>query len=84
MTSDASAPVQEDLFDELVWRGLFALSTDEEELRAAFAAGPVTFYVGFDPSAPSLHHGHLVQVLTARRLQRGGHRPLALVGARPD
>ncbi len=80
MTSDTPTPVQEDLFDELIWRGLFALSTDEDELRAAFAAGPITFYVGFDPTAPSLHHGHLVQVLTARRLQRGGHRPLALVG----
>ncbi len=68
------------LFDELQWRGLLALSTDENELRSALAAGPVTFYVGFDPTAPSLHHGHLVQVITARRLQRAGHRPLALVG----
>ncbi len=74
------APEFADLFDELQWRGLLALSTDETELRAALAAGPVTFYVGFDPSAPSLHHGHLVQVITARRLQRAGHRPLALVG----
>jgi tyrosyl-tRNA synthetase len=69
-----------DILDELKWRGLVALSTDEDALRAAFAAGPVTFYVGFDPTAPSLHHGHLVQLLTARRLQRAGHRPLALVG----
>ncbi len=80
MTSDAPAQVQVDLFDELVWRGLIALSTDEADLRAAFDAGPVTFYVGFDPTAPSLHHGHLVQVITARRLQQAGHRPLALVG----
>jgi tyrosyl-tRNA synthetase len=69
-----------DLIDELTWRGLLALSTDEAALREAFAAGPVTFYVGFDPTAASLHHGHLVQVITARRLQRAGHRPLALVG----
>jgi tyrosyl-tRNA synthetase len=69
-----------DIIDELNWRGLIAQSTDVEELRAAFAAGPVTFYVGFDPTAPSLHHGHLVQLLTARRLQLAGHRPLALVG----
>jgi tyrosyl-tRNA synthetase len=69
-----------DILDELKWRGLVALSTDEDALRAAFAAGPVTFYVGFDPTAPSLHHGHMVQLLTARRLQHAGHRPLALVG----
>jgi tyrosyl-tRNA synthetase len=68
------------ILDELRWRGLVALSTDEAALREAFDAGPVTFYVGFDPTAPSLHHGHLVQVITARRLQLAGHRPLALVG----
>ena len=69
-----------DIVDELKWRGLFALSTDEEALRKALADGPVTFYCGFDPTAPSLHVGHLVQVLTVRRLQQAGHRPLALVG----
>jgi tyrosyl-tRNA synthetase len=69
-----------DLWEDLTWRGLVALSTDEDALRAAFADGPVTFYVGFDPTAQSLHHGHLVQLLTARRLQQAGHRPLALVG----
>jgi tyrosyl-tRNA synthetase len=69
-----------DIFDELQWRGLIADSTDPGALQAALAAGPVTFYVGFDPTAPSLHVGHLVQVLTARRLQQAGHRPLALVG----
>ena len=53
-----------DIVDELKWRGLFALSTDEDALRKAFADGPVTFYCGFDPTAPSLHVGHLVQVLT--------------------
>jgi tyrosyl-tRNA synthetase len=71
---------QTDLLDDLLWRGLIAHSTDLGALREALDAGPVTFYVGFDPTAPSLHHGHLVQVLTARRLQRAGHRPIALVG----
>ncbi|MEV6109428.1 tyrosine--tRNA ligase [Streptomyces sp. NPDC051940] len=69
-----------DFVDELKWRGAIALSTDEEALRKAFADGPVTFYCGFDPTAASLHVGHLVQVLTMRRLQLAGHRPLALVG----
>ncbi|MEU6062078.1 tyrosine--tRNA ligase [Streptomyces sp. NPDC047097] len=69
-----------DIVDELKWRGLFAQSTDEDALRKALANGPVTFYCGFDPTAASLHVGHLVQVLTVRRLQRAGHRPLALVG----
>ncbi len=69
-----------DLWEDLTWRGLVALSTDEAALRAALADGPVTYYVGFDPTAASLHHGHLVQLLTARRLQQAGHRPLALVG----
>jgi len=69
-----------DVLDELTWRGLVALSTDEDALRAAFAAGPVTYYCGFDPTAPSLHMGNLVQLLTMRRLQEAGNDPLALVG----
>lgn len=69
-----------DIVDELGWRGLIAQSTDEEALRKALASGPVTYYCGFDPTAASLHVGHLVQVLTMRRLQQAGHRPLALVG----
>jgi tyrosyl-tRNA synthetase len=71
---------QRNVLDELSWRGLVALSTDEESLRAALAAGPVTYYCGFDPTAPSLHIGNLVQLLTMRRLQEFGHKPLALVG----
>ncbi len=67
-------------FEELQWRGLVALSTDETALRERLAAGPVTYYCGFDPTAPSLHIGNLVQILTLRRLQLAGHRPLALVG----
>ncbi|MDQ1605412.1 MAG: tyrosyl-tRNA synthetase, partial [Actinomycetota bacterium] len=70
----------DELLDDLQWRGLIALSTDLGALREALEAGSVTYYVGFDPTSPSLHHGHLVQVLTARRLQQAGHRPLALVG----
>jgi tyrosyl-tRNA synthetase len=66
--------------EELRWRGLIALSTDEEALARAFAAGPVTYYCGFDPTAASLHIGNLLQLVTMRRLQDAGHRPLALVG----
>lgn len=71
---------QPDLLDDLEWRGLIAHSTDLDALRSALAAGSVRFYVGFDPTAPSLHMGHLVQILTARRLQQAGHTPYALVG----
>jgi tyrosyl-tRNA synthetase len=69
-----------DIVDELKWRGMIALSTDEEALRKAFAEGPVTFYCGFDPTAPSLHMGNLVQLLTMRRIQDAGNFPLGLVG----
>jgi tyrosyl-tRNA synthetase len=69
-----------DVLDELTWRGLIALSTDEDALRAQLATGPITFYVGFDPTAPSLHFGNLVQLIVARHLQAAGHHPLILVG----
>lgn len=69
-----------DIFRELKARDLVALSTDEEALSAALAAGGVNFYIGFDPTAPSLHMGNLVQILFARRLQLAGHNPFALVG----
>lgn len=68
------------LLADLEWRGLIAHSTDLDALREALGEGSVRFYVGFDPTAPSLHMGHLVQVLTARRLQDAGHTPYALVG----
>jgi tyrosyl-tRNA synthetase len=68
------------VLDDLEWRGLIAHSTDLDALRAEMDEGPVKFYVGFDPTAPSLHMGHLVQVLTAKRLQLAGHIPYALVG----
>ena len=72
--------VDSTLLDDLEWRGLLAESTDREALRAALSEGSVRFYVCFDPTAPSLHMGHLVQILTARRLQLAGHQPHALVG----
>jgi tyrosyl-tRNA synthetase len=68
------------VLDDLEARGLVAHSTDRDALRAALSDGPVTYYVGFDPTAPSLHIGNLLQLLTARRLQLAGHRPLLLVG----
>jgi tyrosyl-tRNA synthetase len=68
------------VLDDLEARGLIAHSTDRDALRAALSDGPVTYYVGFDPTAPSLHIGNLLQLLTARRLQLAGHRPLLLVG----
>jgi tyrosyl-tRNA synthetase len=68
------------LLDDLVWRGLVAHSTDPGALREALNAGSVRFYVGFDPTAPSLHIGNLVQLVTARRLQDSGHTPYILVG----
>ena len=68
------------LLDDLEWRGLIAHSTDLDALREALGQGSVRFYVGFDPTAPSLHMGNLVQILTARRLQEAGHTPYLLVG----
>ena len=70
----------EHILDELKWRGLVALSTDEDELRKSLSAAPITYYIGFDPTAPSLHLGNLVQLLIMRRLQLAGHKPLALIG----
>ena len=69
-----------DIIDELTWRGLLAISTDLDDLRKELDAGPVTFYGGFDPTAPGLHIGNLVLLLTMRRLQLAGHRPIGLVG----
>jgi tyrosyl-tRNA synthetase len=69
-----------DIFSELKARGLVAVSTDEAALQKALETESLTYYVGFDPTAPSLHMGNLVQLLTAARLQQAGHNPLALVG----
>ena len=68
------------ILDELQWRDLIAQSTDLDELRRALDDGPVTLYAGFDPTAASLHAGHLVPLLTLRRFQLAGHRPIALAG----
>jgi tyrosyl-tRNA synthetase len=68
------------ILDELGWRGLIAQSTDLDALAAEAARGPMTVYAGFDPTAPSLHAGHLVPLLALRRFQRAGHRPIVLAG----
>ncbi|BBZ28964.1 tyrosine--tRNA ligase [Mycolicibacterium madagascariense] len=68
------------ILDELEWRGLIAQSTDRDALAAAAADGPITLYAGFDPTAPSLHAGHLIPLLTLQRFQRAGHRPIVLAG----
>lgn len=73
-------PSFDNVFQELKWRGLVHVSTDEAALEEALAGEPITYYCGFDPTAASLHLGHLVQLLTMRRIQLAGHRPLGLVG----
>ncbi|MFE9201522.1 tyrosine--tRNA ligase [Micromonospora sp. NPDC007230] len=79
--TDSNLPQGRDsLTEDLQWRGLIQDSTGLDELRELLDGGTATFYVGFDPTAPSLHVGHLMQVITARRLQLAGHRPLLLVG----
>ncbi|MFC7489026.1 MULTISPECIES: tyrosine--tRNA ligase [unclassified Knoellia] len=69
-----------DILAELQWRGLVAQTTDEGALRDALTNGPITAYCGFDPTAPSLHFGNLVQLIVLRHLQRAGHRVICLVG----
>jgi len=69
-----------DIWEELQWRGLINQSTDEAELRELLTKQSITYYCGFDPTAPSLHLGNLVQLLLMRRLQLAGHKPLAIVG----
>ncbi len=66
--------------DDLTWRGLIAHSTDPDALRAVLDGPPIAFYCGFDPTAPSLHFGNLVQLVTMRRLQLAGHHPIGVVG----
>jgi tyrosyl-tRNA synthetase len=69
-----------EIVEELNWRGLIAQSTDLDALTKDAADGPITLYAGFDPTAPSLHAGHLVPLLTLRRFQQSGHRPIVLAG----
>lgn len=75
--TDTGAP---NILDELDRRGLIAQSTDRDALTEALSEGPVTVYSGFDPTAPSLHAGHLIPLLTLRRFQQAGHRPIVLAG----
>ncbi len=77
--AEPTGPGHDDLIDELTWRGLIAQSTDIDELRSALSA-PISLYAGFDPTASSLHAGHLVPLLTLRRFQLAGHRPVVLAG----
>ncbi|MFT2708756.1 tyrosine--tRNA ligase [Clavibacter zhangzhiyongii] len=80
LTVQRNDPSFADVWEEIVWRGYVHVSTDQEALRSLLAGPPITYYCGFDPTAPSLHLGNLVQLLLMRRLQLAGHRPLGLVG----
>ncbi|PPH37992.1 tyrosine--tRNA ligase [Rathayibacter sp. AY1E3] len=79
-TSPQLDPAFDSVWDELVWRGSVHVSTDAGTLRELLSGEPITYYCGFDPTAPSLHLGNLVQLIVMRRLQLAGHRPLGLVG----
>src|ERR1700756_1853704 len=68
------------IYEELEWRGLIADCTEKEELVKRFSSAPITLYCGFDPTADSLHIGNLVPLLTLRRFQLFGHRPIAVAG----
>ena len=68
------------LYDELVARGLIAQVTDEEEIKELINNGKATFYIGFDPTADSLHVGHFMALCLMKRLQMAGNRPIALIG----
>ena len=80
LARQSNDPTFATLWDELQWRGLIHVSTDADELKALFEGDPITYYCGFDPTAPSLHLGNLVQLLLLRRIQLKGHNPLGLVG----
>lgn len=80
LAGQSNDPSFENIWQELKWRGLVHVSTDEAGLEELLSGEPVTYYCGFDPTAASLHLGNLVQILVLRRLQLAGHRPLGLVG----
>ena len=85
MSLTSSAPVAydpcfENIWQEIVYRGLVQVSTDATALEDLLSGDPITYYCGFDPTAPSLHLGNLVQILLLRRIQLAGHKPLGLVG----
>ena len=71
---------ENNLLDELKWRGLIHQCTDDDGLEKILATGPQTVYIGFDPTADSLHVGSMMQLMMLRRFQQAGHRPIALVG----
>ena len=68
------------IFDELTARGLLAQFTDEEEIKELVNTGKAVFYIGFDPTADSLHVGHFMALCLMKRLQEAGNKPIALVG----
>ena len=68
------------IYDELVARGLIAQVTDEEEIKELINNGKATFYIGFDPTADSLHVGHFMALCLMKRLQMAGNKPIALIG----
>ncbi|PRZ12106.1 tyrosine--tRNA ligase [Nesterenkonia sandarakina] len=80
LAAQRNDPSFETLWQELNWRGLVHVSTEADALEEALSGEPIVYYCGFDPTAASLHLGHLVQLLTMRRIQLAGHKPLALVG----
>lgn len=80
LATQQNDPSFEDVWEELVWRGHVHVSTDQAALKELLAGEPITYYCGFDPTAPSLHLGNLVQLIVVRRLQLAGHKPLGLVG----
>ncbi len=80
LSQQSNDPSFDDVWEEITWRGLVHVSTDQAGLKELLAGKPATYYCGFDPTAPSLHLGNLVQLLLMRRLQLAGHRPLGLVG----
>ncbi|MCU1410019.1 MAG: tyrosine--tRNA ligase [Rhodoglobus sp.] len=80
LSTQRNDPSFPDVWEEITWRGLVHVSTNAEELKQLLAGPPITYYCGFDPTAPSLHLGNLVQLLLMRRLQLAGHKPLGLVG----
>ncbi|HEY1531495.1 MAG TPA: tyrosine--tRNA ligase, partial [Galbitalea sp.] len=80
LKQQSNDPTFANIWAEFEWRGLVSVSTNAEELEALVAGDPITYYCGFDPTAPSLHLGNLVQLILMRRLQLAGHKPLGLVG----
>ena len=80
LSQQSNDPSFDNVWEEISWRGLVHVSTDAAELKDLLSGPPITYYCGFDPTAPSLHLGNLVQILLMRRLQLAGHHPLGLVG----